>query len=194
MPSYNFTAPFVHWEEVPQHYQIKSILLPSILKYTHEYGQRGIGNALTTFYSTLDSHASILTKELIDAIIWKQFDKMLEERQFYPRVIESHIKSLWFNHYNPGDYAIAHHHNNADFCGIYLLDCPDDNTTVFHPHVSSTHYPMDANPYFTHHIKEGNVLFWPSHLMHSATPCKTDRTIIAFNIVSGYSYAEEHTN
>lgn len=189
MPSHNFFSPFVHWEYVPQHHQIKSFLLPKIQQHQQQYGTRGTGNALTTFWSSAEDNASVLGKDLIDAIIWQQFDKMIDERQFSPTIIESRVKHLWFNSYSPGDYAIAHYHTDADFCGIYLLDVPDDNTTIFHPHTSSTHYPFEYGPYTTEHIQEGNVLLWPSNLMHSAIPCKTDRTIIAFNIISGFDFS-----
>jgi len=189
MPSHNFNAPFVHWDYVPQHHQIKSFLLPKIQQHQQEYGKRETGNAITTFFTSVEDNAPVLGKDLIDAIIWQQFDKMVEERQFSPTIVESRIKHLWFNSYQPGDYAIAHHHTNADFCGIYLLDVPDKNNTLFHTNTSSAHYPFDMGAYHTDHIEEGNVMFWPSHLMHSASPCKTDRTIVVFNIVSGYDFA-----
>lgn len=188
MPSHNFFTPFVYWDYVPQHHQIKSFLLPKIQQHQQQHGTRGIGNALTTFYTSVEDNASVLQKDLIDTIIWQQFDKMVEEKQFTPTIVESRVKHLWFNSYQPGDYAIAHYHTDADFCGIYLLDVPDENNTLFHPHTSSTHYPFESAPYTTEHIEEGNVLFWPSNLMHSVTPCKTDRTIIAFNIISGFDF------
>lgn len=197
MPSHNFNAPFLHWEEVPQHHQIKSILLPKIQQHQQQYGSIESGGAISTFWAPVKDNALILGKDLIDAIIWRQFDKMVEERQFSPTIVESRVSHVWFNSYQPGDYAIAHHHTNADFCGIYLLDSPDKNNTLFHTNTSSAQYPFDTGPYFTDHIAEGNVMFWPSYLMHSAIPCKTDRTVVVFNILSGYDFtyddAENHT-
>ena len=195
MPHKQFVSPFIHWQEVPQHNQIKSILLPRIHNHNKQHGKRDVGNALTTCFTPLNDNASILDKDLVNDIIWKQFDKMIEELQLYPTITESFLKHIWYNVYDPGDYAIAHSHTNADFCGMYLLDCPADNNTLFHHNISSTSYPFDMGAYTTEHIKEGNVLFWPSYLMHSATPCKTERTVVVFNITSDYIFdAEDHTH
>jgi len=188
---HDFHAPFVAWYPVKYHQQIKSILLPKL--HNHPSGKRETGNALTTFNCSLDDNASIITKEIIEQFIWYPFDQMIKEKQFQPTITESYIKHLWWNQYSPGDYAIAHHHVNADFCGIYILDCSEDNTTVFHPHISNCQYPFDAGPYFTEHIQEGYTMIWPSYLMHSAIPAKKNRMIIAFNIQSNYTYfAEDH--
>ena len=187
MPSHHFHAPFVHWEAVPRHNQIKSILLPKIHAYNEQYGKRDLGNALTTFFSSFEDNVSVVDKELTTEIIWNQFDKMLDEMKPYPVITKSCIKHIWYNVYQPGDYATAHSHTNADFCGMYLLDCPDTNNTLFHPHIPSTSYPFNIGSYSTPHIKEGDILFWPSHLMHSATPCTSERTVLVFNIISDYT-------
>lgn len=190
---HDFHAPFVAWYPVQQHHQIKSILLPQL--NNHESAQKESGGALTTFFSSTKDNISYFTKEILQHIIWHPFDEMLKEKTFFPPPTESMVKHLWWNQYSPGDYALAHHHTNADFCGIYLLDCPEDNTTVFHPHTATCQYPFDLGSYFTDHIKEGHTLIWPSYLMHSAIPCKDNRTIVVFNIQTGYTFEyEEESN
>ena len=186
MPHKKFTAPFVYWEKVPQHDKIKSVLLPKVKEHAQEHGLRNDGSSLTTFFTPLESNASILNEELLHSIIWNQFNKLQEELQLYPIITESFITHLWYNVYDPGDYTSAHFHTNADFCGMYLLDCPDKNNTLFHPQTPSSVYPFESGVYKTDHITEGEVIFWPSHLMHSATPSKTERTVVVFNITSGY--------
>ena len=126
------------------------------------------------------------SEDEIFQFLWKPFQQLMDEKNFNPKITNSHIKHMWWNQYSPGDYAIAHHHSDADFCGMYLLDCPESNTTFFHPHVSNCHYPFDGGSYPTDHILEGYTMFWPSYLMHSAIPAKMERMVVVFNIQSDW--------
>ena len=93
------------------------------------------------------------------------------------------IKSLWCQKYRKGNSHGIHNHGSIGFSGIFYAQLKETHkaTRFILPFADFTngnaldHYP---------NVKEGDVLFFPSFLLHGADPTTSDeeRIIFSFNI------------
>ena len=178
---FNFETPFVAWYSIPNHQEIKQELLPKIQSDSDYI--IAPGNAKTNFLNQSLKH---FNSSILNSIVWKPFDEMLQEKQLSPTPSESNLTEIWWNIYSPGDHALTHKHINSDFSGIYLLHSQESNPTVFFHDTPSCYYPYAQEPYTTEHITEGHVILFPSFLQHSVSPCIKERVIVSFNIKTDY--------
>ena len=88
----------------------------------------------------------------------------------------------WLNLYNRGQFQDVHAHNDSDFSCVFFVNneekfskfyFQDRNpillTRLLNPlvHYEETHIPD---------IKSGDILFFPSHMLHAASPHQSDIT------------------
>ena len=93
------------------------------------------------------------------------------------------IKSLWCQKYSKGNSHGIHNHGSIGFSGIFYAQLREGHkaTRFILPFADFTngnaldHYPE---------VNEGDVLFFPSFLLHGADPSTSDeeRIIFSFNI------------
>lgn len=92
-----------------------------------------------------------------------------------------HLREFWFQQYN---YNSGHgwHIHSANFTNVYYLDLPDGTpkTQMISPFDQKTISEFD--------IKEGDILTFPSFVLHRAPPNLSSRqkTIISYNIDIDY--------
>lgn len=195
-------SPFLFWTEVENHNKLKKDLLPKIKsesKKEHYHttpgkiNRRKGKNPVVWYCEVITSHfdmeesENIFTEEIKSLIIEDPL------KQFYddincpvPIKPKKHIlKDIWFNFYEPGYWQEKHTHAGSTYSGIYILELNEKNPTVFYNYSSSTfNYEKTMEPiYTTTHIKEGNVLLFPSEFVHSVNVCSNQRATISFNIV-----------
>jgi hypothetical protein len=93
---------------------------------------------------------------------------------------KSYLEEIWYNHYEKNiHYQETHHHRPSDFSGIYFIELEGKNTTTFyHHHISQM---LEQNKTLDK-IKEGDVVIFPSSLMHSVRKSNCKKTSISFNI------------
>lgn len=105
------------------------------------------------------------------------------------------IKEIWINKMERDGAQKMHNHANSFISGIiYLSSTADSVSTVFHRHVGSTSFVMDnANErckissynspiYSTPPTEAGDLLLFPSYLMHEVPPNQgAQRYTAAFN-------------
>ncbi len=204
MNIFTFPAKFVYWEKVKNHTNIKNKYYPIILQHKEKYGDyckdviksKWNCDCYSSFFMRDNNLHVNFEDDFLNDVIWETFDKMLYDLNKsilnVPIPKNSYILDLWYNNYTKGMFQEIHNHegNNITihYSGIYLLDLKENNTTVF---IDNTHCKLyDTSSGFknfkTDHITEGNVIFFPSELMHFVNPCFTDRTTVSFNIVSKY--------
>jgi hypothetical protein len=85
------------------------------------------------------------------------------------------ITDMWFQQYNVKNYHGWHHHGNT-FTGVYYLEFPEGSpkTQLLCP---MTHEVMEAD------VKEGDILIFPSYLIHKAPKVNEHRkTIVSWNM------------
>ena len=197
---FTFPSEYIFCYSVPNHKEIKQDILPRILNEYQEKQQEesyrwnpGSKSNVTTNYYQMNE--TLLSPEQQVDVIWNPMDAMLSI--FYapdsplrpcpdaPK--ESNINSLWWNVYNEGDYVELHNHSPAGVSGFYLIDLPEDqeNGTVFsyrNPYALSHKMEMWAMRHQAKHLKEGDVVLFPSSLEHYVNPTKGRKVSISFNI------------
>lgn len=109
---------------------------------------------------------------------------------------EANIVEAWYHLTENGGYHDVHNHPNCSWCGIYYIDAAqtslEDKNGVnrfYDPRVNAGHYRdagtayLDGNGVMDFAPQAGQVIIFPSYLMHSALPYfgKTARKLIAFN-------------
>ena len=93
------------------------------------------------------------------------------------------VNSLWCQKYSRGDSHGIHNHGSLGFSGVFFAQLKSDHKPTrfilpFPDFINGNaldHYPQ---------VDEGDVLFFPSFLLHGADPTNSDeeRIIFSFNI------------
>ena len=174
---HKFNAPFVFHTKVNNHDNIKQQVFPKIKQNLHP--------ALLSEQKTYTSYdvGFSLSTDILENIVLQPFQKLTEEFNFNPRILNLNIGGLWWNYYLEGGYTDPHIHREDDFSFIYLLHLTGKNTTMFRSlSYNCYRYPFTNTPYSTEHITEGNVIIFPAFLSHWARPCSEERSVIVGNI------------
>lgn len=207
----NWPSFFLFWTEVENHKEIKETLLPQIKEQSKnkEYHNaplqvREIGDSrwdcevITTFFNREDPEVKdLFTKEILRSIIARPMKKLFNDSNCLVPVkpTKTHISEIWYNHYENGHFQEIHAHHGATFSGIYLLELNEPNTTTFYSNMAGFQYSrlpgtgsIENNHrlstvYTTEHIKEGNVILFPSEFSHSVRKCVSSRTTVSFNLL-----------
>jgi hypothetical protein len=188
---YEFDAPFVAWYPVPNHQQIKDKFLPLIQQHRDSIKSdpKTFSNNSHSSYWCRQEENILINKQLLTSIVWNPLDTLLKEKPLDPTPSDSMLTSIWWNYYYPGGYTHPHKHVTSDFSGVYImhLDEDDPNTTSFiQTSGESPSYPFARKNYSTEHVTEGHVIIFPSYTLHYAAPCRKDRVIIAWNVVTKF--------
>ena len=100
----------------------------------------------------------------------------------------------WVNKYQKGDFQELHNHPTVDLAVVvFLNDGPDFGEFYFndigYTQFNPAWYPilkkLDRGSIWIPDIKAGDVIVFPSHMMHGVTPHKSDvvRETFAYNVV-----------
>ena len=196
----NWPSPFLFWTEIENHQQLKEELKPKILEqssdmkfYNKPMQLRKPGDStwnceVITSYFDRESSNSLFTKDILYSIISKPLDDLfLEEKcPMMNKPKNTYISEIWYNVYREGYEQEIHAHHGATLSGIYILELNEPNTTMFFSHNTSFAYCGDTKfmgAYKTDHIKEGNVLLFPSEFMHCVKKSTKSRITISFNLL-----------
>jgi hypothetical protein len=98
------------------------------------------------------------------------------------------ISNCWFMRYMKGDFSDWHTHSNCMWANVYFLKLPSpEMKTSFLNFGDRTFVPIPD-------IKEGDIISFPSTLIHCSkpNPFDDDKIVIAFN--SDFEYSEVHTH
>lgn len=195
-------SPFIFWTEVENHNEIKNNYLPKIKEKSLEEQyhttpgkinrvegeQPSVWNCeVVTTYFHRKQLQDFFAEELVESIVKKPLLKLYDEQKcpVQNRPKKHILKEIWFNFYKPGFYQEPHDHSGTTFSGIYLLELNEPNNTIFTCHGTSRYnYNQSLTSYYpTEHIKEGNVILFPSEFIHSVDICTEEKASISFNVL-----------
>ena len=99
---------------------------------------------------------------------------------------EVYMSNVWTQRARKGDHHCSHNHGSSGWAATLYADYNPtihSATTFISPFTEfSSGYHMD----FTPPVKEGDIVFFPSQLLHYANPNTSDkeRVILSFNMMS----------
>lgn len=103
----------------------------------------------------------------------------------YKHNLSMEITNLWAQRYVDSQHMPPHTHEPAGFSAVLYAEFDGDyhEATKFWAPFKNTIDAMDYR--FDPQVKEGDIIFFPSFLLHYATPNESDkrRTIFSFNSV-----------
>jgi hypothetical protein len=190
-----FPSDFVYLTHAKDHEAIKNDLLPKIcsgLKDTEtDYVGRWDSPVNTEFFRACLNGTNDVVKvaekygPLIDNEIIPAYTAMFEElKQLYPNYktpMQSRLTEIWYNHYLKGDHQNVHNHGSGfGYSGFYILELKEENKTSFFSYTASSIGQVCGLDLKL--AKEGDIVIFPSQLMHYVLPCEGPRTTVSFNI------------
>lgn len=193
MGQYIFPTEFVFWVKNHAHKTNKAQLLQKIvasLEHTKEkQAAHWLCDVNTEFFSCEADVQKYM--QLCTSSIYPALDQMFAEIPHIKTPRSSQISKIWYNHYDSNGVSGQEVHTHAgygdSYSGIYLLSLSEPNTTVFYSHLASCSMSGAVDSVFqTSFAQEGDILLFPSTLMHYVLPSKTPRTTIAFNVKCAY--------
>ena len=93
------------------------------------------------------------------------------------------IEDIWTVEYHTGQYHSIHTHGNGNLSAILYFDQDEIEHSSTH-FVVGTDYINNTTEIVSPPIKEGEIIIFPSHILHFTTPnnSKKTRRIISFDI------------
>jgi hypothetical protein len=196
-----FPTPYVFHHKVKDHEKIKKQLLPKFIEeykinknnINYKWEQKST-STVTTNYKAHGTH--YYTEAQYNSIIWEPLDALYktlfgDDAPFFTSdkfPLKSYIEMIWWNVYTKGSYAIAHNHGYGKISGVYLLELNEVNSTTFL--TDDAHYFGQTSGRTAHtadYAEEGDVLLFPSSLLHFVNPAIKRRTTIAFNVFTDFN-------
>lgn len=190
MPAYIYPTEFIFWTPNNKHKEHKCLLWPEVknsLSDTKDMQkEKWLCNVNTEFFCKEINVAKYIP--LINDAIYPAMDTMFAELSNLCRPVTSQVRKIWYNYYDPKEQngQEVHTHPGSTYSGIYFLHLEEPNTTVFYSSVASTSPGLVTPAKQTEFILEGDVLLFPSNLLHYVLPAKKHRITIAFNIDCAY--------
>jgi uncharacterized protein (TIGR02466 family) len=186
---YRFPSPFVYITEIENHSEWKKHVKKSVKRWqnsqTKPFSEKG--SNLLTSYHVKEPLNEFLDPVFLKAIVWDPLDKALEEADLAAQPSQSYLHNIWFNKYPEGGSLGAHVHPNSEWSGVYIVEMSQPNPTFF-MYNSTSNSPAFCTSLDTEKsAKEGNVIIFPSHLIHWVHTTCEKRLTVSFNVGSTYS-------
>lgn len=190
MGQYVFPVEFLFWTKNQAHAQHKQLLLSEIrnnLALTKDM-QKGkwFCDVNTEFFACERGIEKYLP--LVSEAIYPALDEMFEGIPNLARPTKSKVTKIWYNHYEPkvDNGQEVHMHDSSGYSGIYFLELSEPNTSVFYSHLASMNHTAASPSFKADFAQEGDILLFPSSLLHYVLPSTCPRTTVAFNIKCDY--------
>jgi len=174
--------------------------------YNQEWLRQNSDNGwMTNNYYLLNEPVLKTLKEKIENI----FDIYLHDILKIPKEMKCRLTTSWAVKHNPGDWGVKHLHTNSVFSGVFYIKTNEDTGDInFHRQTQDVSVlPLAVRPGRFDEVNEFNAhdyrvvarnnkcIIFPSSLMHSAAPNKSDqdRYCIAFNFFPSETWgSDEH--
>ena len=165
----NLTCDFLI-SKVKNHKKHKKIILDLIDKMPQSQSQQ---NSKTDWLIDKDH-----PREYLHYFYENVIDPIMDQQKKHFKADQWHIDNSWFQQYHDGTYHKFHNHEKANWANVYFIELPSskDVTQI-----------KVGEKLFEYKAKEGDVITFPAHLLHSAPVInKKRKTVISFN--SNFSY------
>ena len=166
----NFNLPDCFFiSSVKNHNEIKSKILDSISSMGKFSLQTGINNISNTDWH-LSSEINRPYYQIIESAILEHISDLKDKFKYKYGKVENY----WFQQYHKGDYFDWHVHDGYMFSSVYYVD--------LHGSSPKTTFILNNKEFFIE-TKEGDILTFPSFLIHKSNTNQSDnvKTIISFN-------------
>lgn len=181
MSHHIFPVDWVFWTKAQNHERNKNFISEQINKKLNITKDDHVGiwscDVNTEFFNP-ETHKYV---DVVVTEIYPALDKMFDEIDTLIKPKTSTVTNIWYNKYDKGQNQEVHSHFGSDISGIYLLDLNEENTTAFYSFGASTTNTA-KEIYKANKLQEGDIVLFPSHLLHYVLPSVKQRTTIAFNI------------
>jgi hypothetical protein len=109
--------------------------------------------------------------------VMQPITKLLQNRFDELGYDEIKIRNIWFQQYNKGSEHGWHVHLGCQWTNVYYLDLPEGSPKT------QLLNPMNQDEIIEMDVKEGDVLTFPSFILHRAPRVESDvvKTIISWN-------------
>ena len=188
---YLFPGDFIYWSKLKNHEYIKKNLLPKIVnnldKTQGSQNGKWLCDVNTEFFNlNISKYLSLVTEEIYPALDGMFLELQKLSNNFKTPKIST-VTNIWYNHYETNNNQEVHSHSikTANFSGIYILNLNEENKTVFYSYNTSI-VDMGLSSKQLKEAKEGDIIIFPSNLLHYVLPCEQTRDSIAFNISCEY--------
>lgn len=197
---FSFPSPYVFCCKAKNHQKIKQRLAPLFIKeyeknknsVDYKWSKESTSSVVTNFH-THGTH--YYTQEDLNSIVWEPLDQLYKTLfdDNHPFLIanqlpvESQIEMIWWNTYDTGAYAEVHNHGFGKISGVYLLELNETNSTTFMTDDAHQFGPTESRmTHKTDYAEEGDVLLFPSSLLHCVNPTIKRRISVSFNIITKF--------
>tara|TARA_Y100000114_G_scaffold34289_1_gene29700 strand:- start:4334 stop:4849 length:516 start_codon:yes stop_codon:yes gene_type:complete len=152
-------------QDVPNHQTHKKILLDLIKQLPN--------NPYENISKTDWNLPKKLKRKYLDYFYPNISKSLMDNLQVYYKSKSWRITNAWFQQYEKNSYHEYHNHTQTNFTNVYFLELPDTNfKTIL----------KIENKEYEYKVKEGQLITFPAHLLHTSKPNGDKRkTIISFN-------------
>lgn len=152
-------------QDVPNHQTHKKILLDLIKQLPN--------NPYENISKTDWNLPKKLKRKYLDYFYPNISKSLMDNLQVYYKSKSWRITNAWFQQYKKNSYHEYHNHTQTNFTNVYFLELPDTNfKTIL----------KIENKEYEYKVKEGQLITFPAHLLHTSKPNGDKRkTIISFN-------------
>ena len=152
-------------QDVPNHQTHKKILLDLIKQLPN--------NPYENISKTDWNLPKKLKRKYLDYFYPNISKSLMDNLQVYYKSKSWRISNAWFQQYEKNSYHEYHNHTQTNFTNVYFLELPDTNfKTIL----------KIENKEYEYKVKEGQLITFPAHLLHTSKPNGDKRkTIISFN-------------
>ena len=193
-----FPPPFVSFQKVENHEEIKKQLTPLIedhlKKNSDNIKNEWACDVISSFH--FGENDFLFENKLLIQAIWNAYNSCIDGLTYDNWITENNdlraamLVDMWYNVYEPGGNQEIHTHKPFEFSGIYILDDTEINNTLFW--YEANMFPSGLNSYMSSNnpsyddtafgeVGEGYIVIFPGSLPHYVPGVKNKKTSISFN-------------
>ena len=187
-----------HWCEVSNFEYVRDTLINFAYEEKEKYPESliksngGGWHSPDNIYSTYDNPLHHIVKSALTTFF--------ANSEIFVENVDFAISALWVNINKKGNFHYNHLHPNSDFSGVLWIKVPDENSEIgfqspnnYNQWRSTQIYKSDfrdtigLEPSWSFTPSEGNMLLFPSSIMHKVLPNESeeDRIAASFNLSVG---------
>lgn len=167
MDIFSIKAPIIV-SRVPNHRQVKEQVIAS-LDTMGTFSLQTPGQNL----ASTDWHVSSDIPRLYWGAVQPIVDTHIADVGRALDLVGGRVVNYWYQQYREGDYHEWHIHPTCMFSNVYFVDLPNGKQTTFKSFGEELQFA----------VQEGDILTFPSHLIHCSKALNTNatKTVLVFN-------------
>jgi hypothetical protein len=184
MPQMHIPSEFLFWDKARHHERHKKLFggyIPYKLPQTKDmHVGKWLSDVNTEFFDEGNRNATVYN-DFISTELLPLVQRMLMEVEFLYRFKKVVVRHIWYNHYEAGGHHEPHSHIGFGLAGVYFLQLDEPNTLRFHSPTAAISKLVN-DTVSAEFLTEGDIVLFPSHMLHYVQPAQKPRTTISFNL------------